>query len=77
MKTLLSIVLLCLAVNISSSQSNTSEKKGVIKACNNYIEGFYEGDTNKLKASLQPTLNKFGFWKNKDTNAYEQQPHMS
>ena len=77
MKSLLSIVLLCFAVNFSVAQSNITEKKGVIKACNNYIEGFYEGDTNKLKESLQPTLNKFGFWKNKDTNVYEQLPHMS
>ena len=38
----------------------------------NYIEGFYKGDESKLKESLQPTLNKFGFWKNKDSGEYEQ-----
>ena len=49
----------------------------VEKACYNYIEGFYEGDTSKLKACLQPELNKFGFWKNKETGAYRQVEHMS
>ena len=63
-------------MQFSIAQSNTSKEK-IVKACTNYIEGFYEGDTNKLKASLQPNLNKFGFWKNKDTGEYEQQGHMS
>ena len=43
----------------------------------NYIEGFYEGDQDKLRASLQTTLNKFGFWKNKDTGEYKQQNYMT
>jgi len=59
------------------TQAQISDKEGVEKACMNYIEGFYEGDTSKLEASLQPTLNKFGFWKNKDTNTYRQVAHMS
>ncbi len=33
------------------------------RACLNYIEGFYEGDTVKLKKSLSPQLHKFGFYK--------------
>ena len=76
MKSLLPIVFMCLTMQFSIAQSNTSKEK-IIKTCNNYIEGFYEGDTTKLKTSLRPTLNKFGFWKNKDTGAYEQQAHMS
>lgn len=54
-----------------------AQEKGVEKACMNYIEGFYEGDTAKLEACLQPTLNKFGFWKNKDTGEYNQVDYMS
>lgn len=71
MKTLLLIVLMCFTIHFSIAQSNTEKK--VIKACTNH----YEGDTSKLKASLQPTLNKFGFWKNEETGKYEQQRHMS
>ena len=74
MKRSITILLCVLAFNLSQAQ--TSDKAGVEKACMNYIEGFYEGDTAKLKESLQPSLNKFGFWKNKDGN-YDQQDHMS
>ena len=74
MKTTIIAILCFFTLSIQAQDQN---KEGVKKACLNYIEGFYEGDTNKLKASLQPTLNKFGFWKNKDTNEYRQVPHMS
>ena len=74
MKRSITILLCVLAVNLSQGQTN--DKAGVEKACINYLEGFYEGDTAKLKESLQPSLNKFGFWKNKDGN-YDQQDYMS
>jgi len=74
MKRSITILLCVLAFNLSQGQTN--DKAGVEKACMNYLEGFYEGDTAKLKESLQPSLNKFGFWKNKDGN-YDQQDYMS
>jgi len=74
MKRSITILLCALAFNLSQGQTN--DKAGVEKACMNYLEGFYEGDTAKLKESLQPSLNKFGFWKNKDGN-YDQQDYMS
>jgi len=75
MKKVLTLMVCFLALHITQAQ--TTNKEGVEKACMNYIEGFYEGDTTKLEASLQPTLNKFGFWKNKETKEYNQVPHMS
>lgn len=69
------IILLCF-VTINLSQAQTSNKEGVEKACLNYLEGFYEGDISKLKASLRPSLNKFGFWKNKE-GIYKQEDYMS
>ena len=75
MRKTITLALVFLALNYIQAQS--SAKEGVEKACMNYIEGFYEGDAIKLKESLQPTLNKFGFWKNKDTDTYKQVPHMS
>ena len=74
MKRSITILICILAFNLSQAQ--TSNKVGVEKACMNYLEGFYEGDTAKLKESLQPSLNKFGFWKNKDGN-FDQQDYMS
>ena len=53
------------------------DKKAVYKAGLNYIEGFYEGDPAKLKASLKPTLKKFGFYKNKDTGKFSDAIWMS
>lgn len=70
------ITLALLITGMAIGHSQTKEEL-VLKACNNYIEGFYEGDSSKLKASLQPELNKFGFWKNKETGEYKQVDHMS
>ena len=65
-------LILFLFVGVISIQVNAqkTDKELVTKACMNYLEGFYEGNTDKLKASLQPTLNKFGFWKSDKTNKY-------
>lgn len=75
MKRVLTLILCFLA--FSFMQAQTTNEEGVEKACMNYIEGFYKGDTSKLETSIQPTLNKFGFWKNKETKQYNQVPHMS
>ena len=75
MKTILSTFMMLLVINFTNAQ--TTDKQGVEKACMNYIEGFYEGDQEKLKASVQPTLNKFGFWKSKETGEYKQQNYMT
>lgn len=65
-------VILLLFVAIFSLQTNAqkSDKALVTKACMNYLEGFYEGNTDKLKAALSPTLNKFGYWKSKKTKKF-------
>ena len=75
MKRTITLLLCFLAFNLSKAQ--ISNKAGVEKACMNYLEGFYEGDEAKLKESLQPSLNKFGFWKDKKSGEYKQQGHMS
>jgi hypothetical protein len=75
MKKILTLALCFLVLQLSQAQ--TTDKEGIEKACMNYIEGFYEGNASKLESCLQPTLNKFGFWKNKDTKIYDQVPHMS
>ena len=76
MKTLFSILLTLCLTNISFAQS-TADQAGVKAACMNYLEGFYEGDTTKLIASLQPSLNKLGYWKNKDTGKYANEGYMT
>ncbi len=59
-----------------SAQSN-ADQSGVTRALLNYIEGFYEGDTAKLIASLKPSLHKIGYWKNKETGIYDYDGQMT
>ena len=67
MKKLIFLLLLFSVVKFSSAQ----EKEKIERACLNYIEGFYEGDTTKLIAALKPSLYKIGYWKNKTTGVYD------
>ncbi|MBK7938324.1 MAG: nuclear transport factor 2 family protein [Lewinellaceae bacterium] len=62
MKTML-FFLLCLLSLRANTQS--AEQPAIERACLNYIEGFYEGDTAKLVSCLSPTLHKFGYFKDK------------
>lgn len=64
------------ATNFTFAQSD-NDKAGVERACLNYLEGFYEGDTLKLIASLQPSLYKLGFWKDKATGKYKKDGYMT
>ena len=57
MKKLIFIFALCAIATCSFAQ----EKEKIEKACLNYIEGFYEGDTTKLIAALKPSLFKYGY----------------
>jgi len=76
MRTTLFILGLVLFTSSSFAQ-NTKDAEGITKACMNYIEGFYEGDTIKLKAAIKPELFKFGYWKNKETGNYVPQGNMT
>ena len=73
MKKLIFLLLAFITVNYLSAQ----EKQKVERACLNYIEGFYEGDTTKLIAALKPTLYKIGYWKNKTSGVYEFDEQMT
>jgi hypothetical protein len=74
MKKLLFFLLFCSSVQFVNAQT---DKEAVTKACLNYIEGFYEGDSAKLISSLKPTLHKYGFWKNKNTGKYDPDGYMT
>lgn len=76
MKTILSLLFSILIFSGSFAQDN-SAKDEVIRASMNYLEGFYEGDTLKLKESLSPELLKFGYWKSRETGEYGDKDFMS
>lgn len=74
MKKLLSLFLFMSILTITNAQD---DKEKVTRACLDYIEGFYEGDTSKLIRSLKPTLYKIGYWKNDKTNQYAYDGQMT
>ncbi|WP_353778443.1 nuclear transport factor 2 family protein [Winogradskyella sp. 3972H.M.0a.05] len=67
----------CISFSLLSFSQSEEDISAVEKTCMNYIEGFYKGDSLKLKAALKPRLYKFGYWKNKDTNTYEYSNQMT
>jgi len=70
--------IICVLVLFAFVQSLAAqEKEKVEKACLNYLEGFYEGDTTKLIAALKPSLYKIGFWKNEKTGVYDSAGQMT
>ena len=48
-----------------------AEQDLVRHACLNYIDGFYQGDTSKVKMSTRMTLYKNGYWKSQKTGQYD------
>lgn len=71
-----SIILVCLCFTMSAAFAQT-EKAKIERACLDYIEGFYEGDTVKLIRALKPTLYKFGYWQDKNTGKYAPDGQMT
>ena len=74
MKKIIPVLCLCLLSNIVSAQD---AKEKIERACLDYIEGFYEGDTSKLIRSIKPSLYKFGYWKNDKSGKYAPDGNMS
>ncbi|WP_299122413.1 histidine phosphatase family protein [uncultured Winogradskyella sp.] len=71
------ILALCLSLSFTVFSQETSDKAQIEATLNNYVDAFYKGDTTKLKAAIKPRLNKFGYWKNKESGEYEYYDHMS
>ncbi len=67
MKKIIIVCSLCLFVHSVHAQDN---RVMIERACLDYIEGFYEGDTSKLIRCLKPSLYKFGYWQDKKTGKY-------
>ena len=74
MKKFITVIILSLLANYVSAQD---AKEKVERACLDYLEGFYEGDTVKLIRSLKPSLFKFGYWENNKSGKYEPDGNMT
>ena len=53
-----------------------SDREQIEITLNNYIDGFYQGDTTKLKSALKPRLYKFGYLKDQETGNYKYYQHL-
>ena len=67
MKTIIGI-LTCLFFSLSVQ---AQDKVAVENAVRDYVDGFYYGDTLKIKNSISPTVFKHGFYRPKDKTTYE------
>ena len=70
------LLVICLAFSLFCSAQSKSD---VEKAVRNYVDGFYYGDTNKIKESISPEVIKHGYYTHnnnptyiKDTMAFQQ-----
>lgn len=57
------ITMVLLAISTLSPAQTTGDRAAVERAALNYLEGFYEGSTEKLRQSVHPDAHKFGFYK--------------
>jgi hypothetical protein len=76
MKTIIGFILVLAIVNFTKAQSTTEEAL-IKRACMDYLEGFYLGDTAKIINSISPTLHKFGFWKDANSGEYAMDGYMT
>jgi hypothetical protein len=74
MKRIITLSLFCFILKSAAAQD---PRAAVERACLDYIEGFYEGDTTKLIRCLKPNLYKFGYWKNKTSGRYDPDGQMT
>jgi hypothetical protein len=75
MKKILTILFVVAFVQTAVNAQSNHEQ--IERACRDYIEGFYEGDTTKLIRSLKPALYKFGYWRDNKTGKYAEHGQMT
>ena len=51
-----------LAISTLSLAQTPDDRAAVERAALNYLEGFYEGSTDKIRQSVHPDAHKFGFY---------------
>jgi Putative lumazine-binding len=65
---------LCLLLPRAAAAQPKPDIEGVRRAALDYIEGFYEGDAAKLRRSVRPEVQKFGFYREGTATTYATEP---
>lgn len=71
------LIIYCFATLMFSASLAAQQQDGaaaVTRAALDYLEGFYEGDTLKIIRGVSPGVNKYGYYKNKESGQYEGEP---
>ena len=66
------LVMILLAIPTFLPAQTPDDRAAVERAALNYLEGFYEGSTEKLRQSVHPDAHKFGFYK--EDGKYKRSP---
>lgn len=76
MKALL-IMLLCVVVGMLKTQAQPTDREQVYAAIEDYVDGLYLVQPDRIKRSVHPNLMKKGFWRQPDKNTYEKESTMT
>lgn len=57
-----------------AAQHGDADRAGVERAALDYLEGFYEGSTEKIERGVHPDVQKFGFYRESADAEYEHDP---
>ncbi len=71
-----SVAVLGLVTALSSvpAEAQHMDRAGVERAALDYLEGFYEGSTDKIRRGVHPEVLKFGFYRESGDEEYERAP---
>ena len=58
----------------SLSAQGMNDREGVERAALDYLEGFYEGSTEKIRRGVHPEVTKFGFAREDADSEYQRYP---
>ena len=59
---------------LSPAHAQTEDRAAVERAALDYLEGFYEGSTEKIRRGVHPDVVKFGFYRESADQAYQRVP---
>ena len=75
MKNILPVcVLLVLGMTGLGQAANAEDEKGIKAAILDYVEGIYEVDPDRIRRSVHPDLEKFGFYRSSGDGEYQVMP---
>jgi len=75
-KVAIAVIAVCYCLFTVAIQAQDN-KTMIERACLDYLEGFYKGDTTKLINCLKPSLHKLGYRQDEKTGNYAPDRHMT